>query len=422
VMEVMDRNLSDVLAAQGAMPLHDVLELLRALIEGLGALHGHGLVHGNLKPRNVLYDAAGAPRLSDCGISRPPGGGDPSSPSFMGAAAYMAPELAGGKAPDARSDLYALGIMCWECLAGHVPYTGGTAAEVIARHRDERLPDIRSERPDIPEWFVIALSWLCTKDPGARCPSTTDLVRAVAPMAADQGAGPTGPPEPAPEPTPPAPPPAPTPVEAQPLAAPFGAQQPGVAQRPAGPRGAPGRAPAPAAPVRPQPAPKAAPARPAAAPVAQPAVAAGRGSAGAIVAVIVVFALAAIGVVGYFAYKMGAGAKQPGGDTGAKGGAESAPRTAAKATKAESAPPASKKVESAPPQPATKTPAPQTQPAVSGGGSSGGGASSGGGGGGGGGGRASGGGGGGRSGGGGGGGGGGTRSGGGGGGGISKGY
>ena len=125
VMEYMDGgSLGDRLHASGVLPPGEATRITLALLDALAAVHQHGIIHRDIKPSNILFTANGQVKLSDFGIARAPTQGAYSltqSGAVLGSVQYMSPEQARGERVDARSDLYALGAVLYEMLAGH-PY------------------------------------------------------------------------------------------------------------------------------------------------------------------------------------------------------------------------------------------------------------------------------------------------------------
>ena len=115
----------------------DQVHLLRDVALAVEHAHGHGLVHRDLKPMNILVDAEGHPHVTDFGLAQQLGKeGDSTkvAPGFvLGTPAYMSPEHARGAPTDARSDLFSLGVMLYEALTGRLPFAGKTAAEIMDR-------------------------------------------------------------------------------------------------------------------------------------------------------------------------------------------------------------------------------------------------------------------------------------------------
>jgi serine/threonine-protein kinase len=189
VMEYVNGpSLADMLAVD---PVHPVLALDVAAqaAAGLDAAHRIGLVHRDVKPGNILVGADGLVKITDFGIAHAAGSAPITGPGLvMGTTQYMAPErIAGGQATPA-SDLYALGILIYECLTGLPPYDGGTA-EVMAGHLYLPMPPLPAGVP--PELGEL-ITRLTAKDPAARLSDAAE-VAAIATrlrdaLAADAGA------------------------------------------------------------------------------------------------------------------------------------------------------------------------------------------------------------------------------------------
>lgn len=118
-------------------------QLARGIAAGLSAAHEAGVVHRDLKPANVLLAASG-PKIADFGMARASSlaGADPGALTVLGTPDYMAPECVDPLAVDARTDLYALGVMMFEMMTGAPPYHGATSLGVLAAHRDQPIPEL----------------------------------------------------------------------------------------------------------------------------------------------------------------------------------------------------------------------------------------------------------------------------------------
>jgi eukaryotic-like serine/threonine-protein kinase len=172
VMEYVNGpSLADMLAVD---PVHPVLALDVAAqaAAGLDAAHRIGLVHRDIKPGNILVGADGLVKITDFGIAHAAGSAPITGPGLvMGTTQYMAPErIAGGQATPA-SDLYALGILIYECLTGLPPYDGGTA-EVMAGHLYLPMPTLPAGVP--PELREL-ITRLTAKDPSARLSDAAEV-------------------------------------------------------------------------------------------------------------------------------------------------------------------------------------------------------------------------------------------------------
>ena len=177
------------------LPLEDALAITRDAAAALQCAHEHGFVHRDIKPENILL-SGGHALLADFGIARAvtqAAGQGTSSGVAIGTPAYMSPEqAAGGAVIDARSDLYSLGCVLYEMLAGEPPFTGPTPQAVIARHVSERTPSIRVVRPSVPEEVEQALERALAKAPADRFASADQLVQALAAPRGGRRPKPTG--------------------------------------------------------------------------------------------------------------------------------------------------------------------------------------------------------------------------------------
>jgi serine/threonine-protein kinase len=165
-----------------ANPRLTIAETLRIAQDLLGALehaHGHGIIHRDVKPANVVLSSEGAVLL-DFGIARAvvASGTDQLTRSgiAVGTSTYMSPEQITALADiDRRSDLYSLGCMLFECLAGQPPFTNRNEAVVLQLHLSQTPPDVRSLRPETPADFASSISRALSKDREQRWPSAAAM-------------------------------------------------------------------------------------------------------------------------------------------------------------------------------------------------------------------------------------------------------
>lgn len=153
------------------------VELLRALAR----IHRSGFVHGDLKPPNVLVRADGSPVILDMGLARA-GLESPSSESadaFAGTPLFMAPEQLRGAPSDARSDLFAVGLMIWRALTDEWPHGPQTAREAIEARLDRAPPPIGGRLPGLPSAIASVVDSLVAREPARRPASALDVVRAL---------------------------------------------------------------------------------------------------------------------------------------------------------------------------------------------------------------------------------------------------
>src|SRR5690349_21997282 len=124
------------------LPLHDIDRLFTQLAEALSYAHSRGIIHRDLKPANVLIDSHGHVFLTDFGIAKLLESASPrltQTDAIMGTPAYISPEQAAARGVDQRSDIYSLGVILYEMVAGRVPYVADTPLAVILKHMNEPL-------------------------------------------------------------------------------------------------------------------------------------------------------------------------------------------------------------------------------------------------------------------------------------------
>jgi serine/threonine protein kinase len=170
-------SLALLLREEGKLTLDRTVRLAAELGRGLDALHGHGILHRDVKPSNVLLAGDGTAALSDFGLAR---ASDSTrithDGQLVGTPHYLAPELIEGAEATRASDLYALGCLLYECVAGEPPFTG-RPSEIGFAHLTEPPPDPRERRPELTEDVALALLAALEKDPQARPTSGTALAR-----------------------------------------------------------------------------------------------------------------------------------------------------------------------------------------------------------------------------------------------------
>ncbi|HSE68581.1 MAG TPA: protein kinase, partial [Gemmatimonadales bacterium] len=151
---VEGESLRDRLRRERQLPVEDALRIAREAAEGLQYAHDHGVIHRDIKPENLLLTRDGNTMVADFGIARAIGGGDQQLTETglaIGTPAYMSPEQAAGERTlDARTDIYSLGAVLYEMLAGEPPFTGPTMQAVIARRLTEPAPSVKAVRSSVP--------------------------------------------------------------------------------------------------------------------------------------------------------------------------------------------------------------------------------------------------------------------------------
>ncbi len=179
VMEyVQGITLRDALKDYGPLPPVRALEMLAQILAGLAAAHKAGILHRDLKPENVLLADDGRVKLGDFGLARAITA-HTSSSSLVGTVAYLSPELVTRGNADARSDVYAAGIMLFELLTGKQPFEGEQAVQIAYQHANSAVPAPSSLRGDIPISIDKLVSWATAKLAQDRPADASELLTAT---------------------------------------------------------------------------------------------------------------------------------------------------------------------------------------------------------------------------------------------------
>ena len=201
VMELVEgRNLRDVVRSEGALLPRRVAEIGSEVAAALGAAHAAGLVHRDIKPANVLLTRDGSVKVTDFGIARAWDDSEEltSTGAVIGTASYFSPEQAQGHPVDARSDLYSLGVVMYEMLAGEPPFTGESPVAVAYQHvRNEPVP-LSQLNPSVPPGLESIVMQCLEKDADYRYDNAQELgddlrryLDGQVPLAAPQNEAPT---------------------------------------------------------------------------------------------------------------------------------------------------------------------------------------------------------------------------------------
>ncbi len=172
-------DLSERLTRRDTLPEDEVLEIGLALLDALAACHELGIIHRDVKPHNVMFDADDNPKLIDFGIGQAEELMAADESGQLGTVEYMAPERVDGLAVDARSDLYSMGILLFELLCGHPPYRADSASAVMRMHRDADVADPRAFTDEIRNHVADALMQAMAKHPEQRFDSAEQFADAL---------------------------------------------------------------------------------------------------------------------------------------------------------------------------------------------------------------------------------------------------
>jgi serine/threonine protein kinase len=175
-------SLSERIRSGPPMKLDEVSTILFQLADALDFAHRHGVIHRDIKPSNVLLDEQGSAYLADFGLARlaEPGlhGNLTETGSFLGTPTYISPEQIRQDPIDGRSDVYSLGVVLYEMLAGRPPFTADSAFTIMRAHIDQEPPPIRRFRPGLPPAVEAVLEKALQKEPTTRYQTAGEMAEA----------------------------------------------------------------------------------------------------------------------------------------------------------------------------------------------------------------------------------------------------
>jgi len=188
VMElVLGQTIRARLSSEGPVEPRSLARLGAQISEALDAAHSNGVIHGDIKPENIVVQDSGAPKLFDFGIARQTAAesatitrsaldvGEISGAKIAGTVAYMPPEILRGEPGDIRSDLYSLGVVLFELAAGRRPFLGRTSASLVAQIMHEPAPHLAGVGSKVPQELARIVHKLLEKEPGSRYQSAREL-------------------------------------------------------------------------------------------------------------------------------------------------------------------------------------------------------------------------------------------------------
>src|SRR6266536_1230247 len=175
-------SLEECLAEDPVLPDSDVERIARDIAAGLAHAHERGVVHRDLKPGNVLFDAEGRAKIADFGIAQLSGADTlTDAGTVLGTAAYISPEQVRGEAATAMSDVYSFGVVLYRVLAGRLPFEAEHPTELAAMHRDAEPPPLRTIRPSVPAALADLAMTALAKEPASRPRDGASLVELLTP-------------------------------------------------------------------------------------------------------------------------------------------------------------------------------------------------------------------------------------------------
>ena len=192
---VEGESLRDRLRRERQLPVEDAVQITREAAQALEYAHGHGVIHRDIKPENLLLTLDGNTLVADFGVARGLTGDDPrltNTGIVVGTPAYMSPEQAAGDPRmDARSDIYSLGCVLYEMLAGEPPHTAPTAQALLVKRLTGPAPSVRHARPNVPENVEQALRKALAPVVADRPASAAEFARTLQPSSTGATTGPT---------------------------------------------------------------------------------------------------------------------------------------------------------------------------------------------------------------------------------------
>ena len=169
-------SLDDLLAERGRLAPGQVVAVAAPVADALASAHRRGVLHGDVKPANILFTSDGEPLLTDFGVARTLG--LVTSDQVSGTAEYLAPELLDGAQPDPRADVYALAVVCYRALTGRPPYTGPAPLAVV-RAADAGVHDRLDDDPAVPGPLARVVEQAMARDPDRRFATADEFARAL---------------------------------------------------------------------------------------------------------------------------------------------------------------------------------------------------------------------------------------------------
>ncbi|WP_347978841.1 Stk1 family PASTA domain-containing Ser/Thr kinase [Microbacterium sp. ProA8] len=183
-------TLRELLREQRRLTVPQAISILDAVLSGLAAAHKAGIVHRDVKPENVLLAEDGRIKIGDFGLARATTANTASGAQLLGTIAYLAPELVTRGTADARSDIYAIGIMLYEMLTGEQPYKGEQPMQIAFQHATDSVPRPSVKNPGVPEPLDELVLWATEKSPDERPLDAREMLQRLRDIERELGVSP----------------------------------------------------------------------------------------------------------------------------------------------------------------------------------------------------------------------------------------
>lgn len=184
-------TLRELLREQKRLTVPQTISIMDAILSGLAAAHKASIVHRDVKPENVLLAEDGRIKIGDFGLARATTANTATGQQLLGTIAYLAPELVTRGTADARSDIYALGIMLYEMLVGEQPYKGEQPMQIAFQHATESVPRPSVRNPGVPEQLDELVLWSTEKSPDERPNDAQEMLDRLREIERQLGISPT---------------------------------------------------------------------------------------------------------------------------------------------------------------------------------------------------------------------------------------